>query len=240
MKVTPDKVPSWNSAQPNPSLLRREQARPLDSAFVLSPVPAHACQAEQFATRSKMSVGTDRSCLHARRRVASPLLLPLGPEGLRTTAGSSPGLGARQHDRLAGRAIRPRRRDPERACARASPCCRAPAPAGAIPNNVDCATLRPNFRAYADGGLWWIIGSSLLAPDPKHRPPFSAGTSARTWTSAVCSACRRAPDWQDLFCTRGKGLYLNCLYVLALRAAAKLFEPTKRRLQRRDGRGQNQ
>jgi hypothetical protein len=28
-------------------------------------------------------------------------------------------------------------------------------------------------------------------------------------------------DWQDLFCTRGKGLYLNCVYVLALRAAAR-------------------
>ncbi|MCZ2152135.1 MAG: hypothetical protein LC126_30695, partial [Bryobacterales bacterium] len=38
---------------------------------------------------------------------------------------------------------------------------------GAIPNNVDAASHRPNFRAYADGGLWWIIGSSLLAPDPE-------------------------------------------------------------------------
>src|SRR5580658_4758726 len=25
---------------------------------------------------------------------------------------------------------------------------------GAIPNNVDCATMHPNFRAYADAGLW--------------------------------------------------------------------------------------
>jgi len=33
------------------------------------------------------------------------------------------------------------------------------APNGAIPNNVDCETLRPNFRAYADAGLWWIIVS---------------------------------------------------------------------------------
>ena len=40
-------------------------------------------------------------------------------------------------------------------------------PRGAIPNNMDCVTLRPNFRAYADGGLWWIIGSSFLAPDPE-------------------------------------------------------------------------
>jgi hypothetical protein len=30
---------------------------------------------------------------------------------------------------------------------------------------------------------------------------------------------QESADWQDLFCTRGKGLYLNCLYVLALKAA---------------------
>jgi len=29
-------------------------------------------------------------------------------------------------------------------------------------------------------------------------------------------------DWQDLFCTRGKGLYLNCVYVLALHAAVRM------------------
>jgi hypothetical protein len=34
---------------------------------------------------------------------------------------------------------------------------------------------------------------------------------------------QESSDWQDLFCTRGKGLYLNCLYVLALRQAAELF-----------------
>ena len=33
-------------------------------------------------------------------------------------------------------------------------------PGGAIPNNVDGTTLRPNFRAYADGGLWWIVTST--------------------------------------------------------------------------------
>jgi hypothetical protein len=32
---------------------------------------------------------------------------------------------------------------------------------------------------------------------------------------------QESADWQDLFCTRGKGLYLNCLYVMALRAAGK-------------------
>jgi hypothetical protein len=35
---------------------------------------------------------------------------------------------------------------------------------------------------------------------------------------------QESADWQDLFCTRGKGLYLNCLYVLALRAAARMTE----------------
>jgi glycogen debranching enzyme len=34
---------------------------------------------------------------------------------------------------------------------------------------------------------------------------------------------QESSDWQDLFCTRGKGLYLNCLYVMALRRAAELF-----------------
>ena len=43
---------------------------------------------------------------------------------------------------------------------------RSQSTAGAIPNNVDSRTLRPNFRAYADGGLWWIVGSALLDPNP--------------------------------------------------------------------------
>src|ERR1700750_314449 len=37
---------------------------------------------------------------------------------------------------------------------------------GAIPNNVDSQSFRPNFRAYADAGLWWIVGSSIISPDP--------------------------------------------------------------------------
>lgn len=93
------------------------------------------------------------------------------------------------------------------------------APNGCIPNNVNPETGRPNFRAYADGGLWWIIGSSLLEPDP--------GTTARILQWYECQdvhqsgllSMQESSDWQDLFCTRGKGLYLNCLYVLALKAA---------------------
>ncbi len=33
-------------------------------------------------------------------------------------------------------------------------------PAGSIPNHVELDTGKPNFRAYADGGLWYVIGSS--------------------------------------------------------------------------------
>jgi hypothetical protein len=103
------------------------------------------------------------------------------------------------------------------------------APGGAIPNNVDAVSLHPNFRAYADGGLWWIIGSALLAPG-RGSSDREAIREALRWyefqdvdRSGLLSM-QEASDWQDLFCTRGKGLYLNCLYVLALRLAANLFD----------------
>lgn len=96
--------------------------------------------------------------------------------------------------------------------------------AGAIPNNVDCATLQPNFRAYADGGLWWIIGSSLLAPDPATVHAVLHWYECQDVDQSGLLSMQESSDWQDLFCTRGKGLYLNCLYVLALRCAANVFQ----------------
>lgn len=105
---------------------------------------------------------------------------------------------------------------------------------GAIPNNVDCATRRANFRAYADAGLWWIIGSTLLAPDPGVvREVFRWYEYQEVDQSGLLSM-QEGSDWQDLFCTRGKGLYLNCLYVLSLRCAAGMFGGEEgERLQRR-------
>jgi hypothetical protein len=94
---------------------------------------------------------------------------------------------------------------------------------GAIPNNVDCTTLRPNFRAYADGGLWWIVGSTLLAPDPKVIREVLRWYEHQDVDQSGLLSIQESSDWQDLFCTRGKGLYINCLYVLALRCAADLF-----------------
>lgn len=96
-------------------------------------------------------------------------------------------------------------------------------PRGAIPNNVDCATLHPNFRAYADGGLWWVVGSTLLAPDPEVVREVLTWYEYQDVDQSGLLSMQEASDWQDFFCTRGKGLYLNCLYVLALRRAAEIF-----------------
>jgi len=93
--------------------------------------------------------------------------------------------------------------------------------AGEIPNNIDSETGRPNFRAYADGGLWWIIGSSLLEPDPSTVRAVLAWYECQDVDGSGLLQMHEGSDWQDLFCTRGKGLYLNCLYVIALRAAAQ-------------------
>ena len=98
------------------------------------------------------------------------------------------------------------------------------APNGAIPNNVDSATLRPNYRAYADGGLWWVIAGNSLAPDPEAVRSVLEWYACQDVDQSNLLSMQESADWQDLFCTRGKGLYLNCLYVLALNSAAKLFE----------------
>jgi glycogen debranching enzyme len=95
-------------------------------------------------------------------------------------------------------------------------------PTGEIPNNVDWEVGQPNFRAYADAGLWWIIGSSLLAPDPDAVRVILNWYECQDVDHSGLIQMQESADWQDLFCTRGKGLYLNCLYVIALRAAARL------------------
>jgi hypothetical protein len=98
------------------------------------------------------------------------------------------------------------------------------APGGAIPNNVDAESLHTNFRAYADGGLWWIVGSTLLAPDREAIREVLHWYEFQDVDQSGLLSMQEGSDWQDLFCTRGKGLYLNCLYVLALRRAADLSD----------------
>jgi hypothetical protein len=99
------------------------------------------------------------------------------------------------------------------------------APNGCIPNNVDPDTGRPNFRAYADGGLWWIIGSALLQQkDPAAIERVLQWYACQDVDQSGLISMQESADWQDLFCTRGKGLYLNCLYVLALKIAGREAE----------------
>ena len=98
------------------------------------------------------------------------------------------------------------------------------APHSIIPNNVACETLLPNFRAYADGGLWWIVGSPLLAPDPDVVREILCWYGYQDGDQSGLLSMQEASDWQDLFCTRGKSFILNCSYVIALRSAAALFQ----------------
>lgn len=95
------------------------------------------------------------------------------------------------------------------------------AASGEMPNNVDSTTLRANFRAYADAGLWWIVGSSIMNRDAETTERVLRWYECQDVDQTGLITMQEAADWQDLFCTRGKGLYLNCLYVLALRAAGK-------------------
>src|SRR5215471_14343259 len=94
-------------------------------------------------------------------------------------------------------------------------------PSGAIPNNVDVESNRANFRAYADAGLWWIVGSTLLGADLDTAGLILRWYECQDVDQSGLISMQEGADWQDLFCTRGKGLYLNCVYVLALRAAAR-------------------
>ncbi|MDP8214800.1 MAG: glycoside hydrolase 100 family protein [Candidatus Euphemobacter frigidus] len=105
-------------------------------------------------------------------------------------------------------------------------------PLGLILNNVHIKGRKPNFQAYADGGLWLIIGSANFfqqTGDEKFlKQIYPALRKALTWyehqdvdrTGLITMA--EGADWEDLFAVRGKGLYVNLLYYLALRKAGWL------------------
>jgi hypothetical protein len=92
---------------------------------------------------------------------------------------------------------------------------------GAVPSLVDPKTGRVNFRAYADGGLWYVVGCSLLDPDLNEIAQTLRWYEFQDVDSSGLLSMQEAADWEDLLCVRGKGLYLNSLYVAALRAGAR-------------------
>jgi glycogen debranching enzyme len=102
---------------------------------------------------------------------------------------------------------------------------------GCIPNNVDVATQKPNFQAYADAGLWFVIGNVVLFEQIQDqeflKQHYDAIIRTLHWyefqdvdqTGLISIA--EASDWQDLLAVRDKGLYVNMLYVIALNKASQ-------------------
>ncbi len=105
-------------------------------------------------------------------------------------------------------------------------------PLGIIPNNVDVKTGKPNFQAYADGGLWFVIGSAIYFENTRDRAFLKKNYPAIKRTlewyqyqdvhNTSLLSIQEASDWEDLFAVRGRGLYVNVLYHFALREASRI------------------
>lgn len=106
---------------------------------------------------------------------------------------------------------------------------------GAIPTNVNPAGRRSTANApAADSNLWYVLGHHVLASTfgadellERHRDALA---KAMLWARYQDSdddgllESAEAGSWADLLAYRGKVLYTNVLYVLALRAYAELAE----------------
>lgn len=100
---------------------------------------------------------------------------------------------------------------------------------GVIPNNVDSRSLKPNYRAYADGGLWFTLGLLFHYRQTGDRSLLDryAGAVRKvlSWYAfqdgdqSGFVSISEASDWQDLLAVRDKGLYVNVLHFLALERA---------------------
>lgn len=106
------------------------------------------------------------------------------------------------------------------------------APLGQIPNYVDTVTGKATFRAYADGGLWFVIGAAAYGRQTKDwafvRKIFPNIQRVLAWYVTQSPdrsgfiTMDEAADWEDIFGVRGKGLTVNILYAYALRTAGGL------------------
>ena len=103
---------------------------------------------------------------------------------------------------------------------------------GSIPNNVDTITKKANYQAYADGGLSFIVGCAAFFEATKDasflKKRYPAIKRILNWyqyqdvDQSGLISIQEAADWEDLFATRGKGVYVNVLYCLALRKASRI------------------
>ncbi len=106
---------------------------------------------------------------------------------------------------------------------------------GLIPNKIDFGEHnRVNFRAYADGGLWYaLVAARYLGryPDEASRELIeNASLRALEWmryqdhdTSGLV-AIQEGSSWMDLFPLRGKSLYVNTLRYWATRELGELLQ----------------
>ncbi|MEK7639563.1 MAG: glycoside hydrolase 100 family protein [Patescibacteria group bacterium] len=106
------------------------------------------------------------------------------------------------------------------------------APLGQIPNYVDTVTGKATFRAYADGGLWFVIGAAAYGRQTKDwafvRKIFPNIQRVLAWYATQSPdrsgfiTMDEAADWEDIFGVRGKGLTVNVLYAHAFHTAGGL------------------
>ena len=102
---------------------------------------------------------------------------------------------------------------------------------GVIPNNVDSKSLKPNYRAYADGGLWFTLGllfhhrqtgdRSLLERYADTVRGVLSWYAFQDGDRSGFISITEASDWEDLLAVRDKGLYVNALYLLTLEQASR-------------------
>lgn len=108
---------------------------------------------------------------------------------------------------------------------------------GCIPNNVDSRTLKTNFQAYADGGLWFVIGNAIFFKTTKNisflKKNYPSIKRILLWyqyqdvDQTGLISIQEGADWEDSFAVRGKGLYVNVLYYLALKNAVNIADSLK-------------
>lgn len=106
---------------------------------------------------------------------------------------------------------------------------------GLIPNKIDFdQPPRVNFRAYADGGLWFVLITALyLSRHPIHPDALALIDAARralAWyryqdhDQSGLIAIQEGSTWMDLFPLRGKSVYVNALRYWATREFAQMLQ----------------
>ena len=105
---------------------------------------------------------------------------------------------------------------------------------GLIPNKIDFDTPpRVNFRAYADGGLWFVLVTArFLTRFPEHPSAarlIDSASRALTWyryqdhDQSGLIGIQEGSTWMDLFPLRGKSIYVNALRYWATTEFATLL-----------------